>query len=230
MCGVIGIFYKQPKEEDLQIVRSVFLETQIRGLHATGFSYVKENKIQTIKDAVSAEKFLEDKNFEDYLNEDGNLYLVGHCRYSTSDLRYNQPIANSFISVVHNGVVSQEDPSHWKYETETKNDSELILRSLEEEKNPIEDFPDSSQAVCVLWRNMQGSPTVMGYRNGKRPLWYSKKAEKYLIFTSTEDIAKRANLENTKKCKVNTYYTHNKDVFIIDDRTMATISKEDIQP
>ena len=56
--------------------------------------------------------------------------MIGHCRYSTSDLQYNQPIYNDDYSIAHNGVVSQEMPERWKelygYDCKTKNDSELI--------------------------------------------------------------------------------------------------------
>lgn len=228
MCGVIGAFIKNPDAEDFDLLRTVFVESEVRGLHASGLSYIKDQEVVTVKDAIRAGKFLEDKNFSDFVNEDGNLYLVGHIRYSTSDLRYNQPISNNHISVVHNGVISQENSSEWKYKTETQNDSELVLKSFESGANPLNDFPDSSQAVCVLWRNMQGSPSVMAYRNGKRPLWYSK-AGNYFIVTSTEDIARRAKLKNTKRCDANTFYIHNRDFFTIDNETMG-MAMEDIQP
>ena len=94
------------------MLHRVFLESRIRGMHATGLSYVKANSIVTQKLPVSADKFPFD--FESYLNEDGNLYLVGHCRYSTSDLEYNQPIANERVSVVHNGVITQELYEDWE--------------------------------------------------------------------------------------------------------------------
>jgi glutamine phosphoribosylpyrophosphate amidotransferase len=92
MCSVIGAIIKEPRAEDLLMLHRVFLESKIRGMHATGLSYVKNGQIVTIKHPVPADEF--PFNFAEYINEDGNLYIVGHCRYSTSDLEYNQPISN----------------------------------------------------------------------------------------------------------------------------------------
>ena len=134
MCAVVGIVLKSPTAQDFQMAKRVFHESSIRGLHATGISYVKGNKITTEKLAVPADAF--PFEFENYVNEDGNLYLIGHCRYSTSDLQYNQPLGDSSVSIVHNGVVTQELPENWKelygYDTETKNDSELIYKTVTE--------------------------------------------------------------------------------------------------
>lgn len=228
MCGVIGAFVSKPSEENFDTLKKVFEETEIRGLHASGVSYIKNNEVHTDLASTRARQFISDKDFSEYVNEDGNLYMIGHTRYSTSDLRYNQPIANGNISIVHNGVVSQEDPSTWKYKTRTRNDSELILHSLQHGNNPMVEFPESSQATCVLWKSKNGSPCVMGYRNGKRPLWVSKDRD-YVIFTSTEDIAKRSRLRNTEQCVMGNYYLRDNNSFIIDNESMSLVDMEDIQ-
>ena len=191
MCSVIGAILKEPRAEDFLMLHRVFLESKIRGMHATGISYVQNNKIVTDKRPVPADEF--PFNFPNYLNEDGNLYLVGHCRYSTSDLEYNQPIANSNISVVHNGVITQELPEHWAekygYNCETKNDTELILRNLEAGGSPLQDWKDSSLAVCELYADKK----LRVYRNGQRPL-YLTSIPSGCIITSTSDIPARANV------------------------------------
>ena len=112
MCSVIGAIIKEPRAEDFLMLHRVFLESKIRGMHATGISFVKHGKLATDKRAIPADDF--PFNFPSYVNEDGNLYLIGHCRYSTSDLEFNQPIANENLSVVHNGVITQELPEKWK--------------------------------------------------------------------------------------------------------------------
>ena len=81
--------------------------------------------------------------------------------------------------------------------TETGNDSELILKSLENDSHPFIDFPDSSMAVCSLDYRKR----LTCFRNHERPLWYSL-TEKGVIFTSTQDIALRAGLDNPKKTKM----------------------------
>lgn len=191
MCAVIGTVLKNPSLKDFEILKRVFLESKIRGMHATGLSYVKANSIVTQKLPVSADKFPFD--FESYLNEDGNLYLIGHCRYSTSDLEYNQPIANANLSVVHNGVITQELPEHWKelygYDCETKNDTELLLHTIQENVSPLRRWKDASLSVCVL----QAAKEIKVFRNGKRPIYLTSLANGVII-TSTADIALRAGL------------------------------------
>ena len=92
MCSVIGIVIKQPTVKDFQLVRNIFKGSKIRGMHATGMSFLPHwsKEIVTIKDAIPADKFvdvhLQDSSLIDMISDDGVLYLIGHCRYSTSDL------------------------------------------------------------------------------------------------------------------------------------------------
>lgn len=201
MCAVVGAFIKSPNAEDFDTLKRVFLESKIRGMHATGISYVKGGKVITEKHPLPANEF--PFMFREYVNEDGNLYLIGHCRYSTSDLEYNQPIATDTKSIVHNGVISQELPENWEkmygYKCMTKNDSELVLHS----ENPLEEFADMSMGVCELNANK----TMRVYRNGKRPL-YLTSIDKGCIITSTADIAKRAKVTGVcSEVLMNTYLT-----------------------
>ena len=193
MCAVIGAIIKQPTERDLDMIRKVFFESKIRGMHATGMSYLPHwsDKVETVKMEGSSEKFIaQHLHHLDYLvNTDGNLYLIGHCRYSTSDLEFNQPMATDTKSIVHNGVLTQELPENWEslygYKTETNNDSELILHS----ECPLSEFADMSMGVCEL----NVDKTLVAYRNGKRPL-YLTSLPNGCIITSTVDIAKRAGI------------------------------------
>jgi glutamine phosphoribosylpyrophosphate amidotransferase len=220
MCSVIGAIIKEPQAEDLLMLQRVFLESKIRGMHATGISYVKNGQIITDKRPVPADQF--PFNFESYINEDGNLYFVGHCRYSTSDLEYNQPIANDNLSVVHNGVITQELPERWKelygYDCETKNDTELILHTAEDCISPLLRWKDSSLAVCEL----HVDKVLRVYRNGKRPL-YLTNISNGCIITSTSDVPKRAEVPGRP---VNILMNH---YITFDDQLAMTIEKEAIQ-
>jgi glutamine phosphoribosylpyrophosphate amidotransferase len=220
MCSVIGAIIKEPRAEDLLMLQRVFLESKIRGMHATGISYVKNGQIITDKRPVPADEF--PFNFESYINEDGNLYLVGHCRYSTSDLEYNQPIANDNLSVVHNGVITQELPEKWKelygYDCETKNDTELILHTAEDCISPLLRWKDSSLAVCEL----HVDKVLRVYRNGKRPL-YLTNISNGCIITSTSDVPKRAEVPGSS---VNILMNH---YITFDEHLAMTIEKENIQ-
>lgn len=215
MCAIVGAVIAKPTTEDLLMLHRVFLESKIRGMHATGISYVKDNKVITEKLPVPADEF--PFKFAEYVNEDGNLYIIGHCRYSTSDLEYNQPIANDDKSIVHNGVITQELPENWKsiygYDCVTKNDSELVLHS----SDPLIEFSHMSMGVCEL----KTDKTMKVYRNGKRPLYLSATSNGCII-TSTKDIAKRANVKGiTEEIPMNTYLT-------FDEHLAMMVEKKDI--
>jgi glutamine phosphoribosylpyrophosphate amidotransferase len=194
MCAIIGVIIDKPTYDDFTMVRRLFLESQIRGKHATGFSYVRNGSVITRKSAVSADKFDSLHYLDQCVNEDGNLYLVGHCRYSTSDLEFNQPIADDKLSVVHNGVISQELPEKWEslygYQTKTRNDTELLLRTRQNGDEPLIVWKDASLAVCEL----NSDRTITTYRNGKRPLYLTTK-ERCSIITSTLDVVKRSGIK-----------------------------------
>jgi glutamine phosphoribosylpyrophosphate amidotransferase len=212
MCAVIGAYIENPSQSDLDMLGDVFRESSIRGLHATGISWVKQNKINTFISATPAAQFLEHFDLKKTINEDGNLYLIGHCRYSTSDLNYNQPLWNENISIVHNGVVSQEMPENWEriygYKCKTRNDSELILHTLEAKKSPLIEFANASMAVIELYKEKK----LRFYRNGKRPIYFTSLLNGGII-TSTKDIAARANLTRAVEVGMNGYVTMGKDVF-----------------
>ena len=194
MCGVLGIAIKKPTEKEFELIRRLFVQSMIRGKHATGVSYVKKGKVHTIKEPVHAYTFINNQDIPSWVNEDGNLYCIGHVRYSTSDLAYNQPMATDNLSIVHNGVISQESPETWKdtygYETLTKNDSELILRCLENGEIPLHKFQPSSMSVCTLDKDK----VLTAFRNEARPLYYTY-GSNGIIFASTADILKRSGLE-----------------------------------
>jgi len=226
MCGVIGAFLIHPTEEDLLSVSRVFIQTKIRGLHATGVSFIKNEKIHTIKEPIPSDIFFEKYKIYDFLNEDGNLYLIGHCRYSTSNLIYNQPISDDNISIVHNGVITQENYENWEsmygYTCITANDSELVLRSILDEKPPLLRWFDSSMAVCELRKNK----TIGFYRNGKRPLYYTKLINGFII-TSTENIAKRSNLNGKiSKTELSVHYFYDGKTFSLNSFNENNIFQE----
>ncbi len=58
MCAVIGAYLENPGSEDLNIIANVFRESSIRGLHATGVSWVYGNRIHTMISATPAGKFM----------------------------------------------------------------------------------------------------------------------------------------------------------------------------
>lgn len=187
MCAVIGVDLTDASSSDFDLVRNVFIESKIRGMHATGMSILSKGILKTFIESVPANEFTELKNLEAHCGKD--IKLIGHCRYSTSDLLYNQPLFNDDVSIVHNGVISQELPENWEklydIKTKTKNDSELLLHTVH--NNPLVLWANSSISAIELHR----SGLVRYYRNGKRPL-YKTELKNGFILTSTSDIITRA--------------------------------------
>ena len=148
------------------------------------------------------------------VNVDNILYLIGHCRYSTSDLEYNQPLSNEKKSIVHNGVITQELPENWNtlypYVFETKNDSELVLHS----EDPLREFADASMAVCELYEDGR----LRFYRNGKRPLYLTNLSNGSII-TSTADVPKRAEVAGVPiNLLMNHYNTFDSELTLMIER------------
>jgi glutamine phosphoribosylpyrophosphate amidotransferase len=204
MCAIVGAYLEAPSSEQIKTLKQLFIESQIRGKHATGYSLIRNKRIFTQVAPVPAEHFVQ-SYFAEVSPGDYTLQLIGHCRYSTSDLRYNQPlhIFNDF-AMAHNGVVDQRPAAYWVehgYELSTSNDSELLYQARYSKREPLKEFPEASMAVAEL-----GLSGIRWYRNGKRPLYYVKVANGYFI-CSTADIALRAGLTKPQRCKPGFVYT-----------------------
>lgn len=201
MCGVLGITIKNFNGKDYDLIRSLFHQSMIRGKHATGVSYVKNSEVITVKKPIPANKFIDEVNLSKWVNEDGNLYCIGHIRYSTSDLRYNQPFSTKELSIAHNGVITQEPPETWSntygFDVKTANDSELVLHSLLNDRHPLTFFTPASMAVCALKNNKE----LIAFRNHERPLYFYHE-DRMTVFTSTKNIAQRAGVNNPQKTKM----------------------------
>jgi len=222
MCGVIGVYLTDVTKEDIALVERIFRETMIRGKHATGVTYSTADGLKTIKEPIPVTEFLEKYSIEDFVFDD-TLKLIGHIRYSTSDLRYNQPFQGDGISIAHNGVISQ-DPDIWEYKTRTLNDSELILRCIEAGDHPLEVYKDRSMSVVSIEEDR-----LHAFRNHERPLW---RAERWngCIFASTQDILARAGVAfGVSKCDPMIHYKYDVYSGLIADETYYDPHLEDLQ-
>lgn len=222
MCGVIGVYLTDITEEDIALVERIFRQTMIRGKHATGVTYVDLHGLNTIKEPIPVTEFLEKYSIRDFVFDDA-LKLIGHIRYSTSDLRFNQPFQGDGISVAHNGVISQ-DPDIWEYKTETLNDSELILRCIEAGDHPLETYKDRSMSVVSIEEDR-----LHAFRNHERPLWKAERWNGY-IFASTKDILFRSGIRmGVSKCDPMVHYKYDMNSGLIADRTYYDPHLEDLQ-
>lgn len=211
----------------MQFVEHLLLESQIRGKHATGYSYVAaddtkvdQDEVVTFKAPVCASEFIEmDPWLAFKLLKPRQAIL--HTRYSTSgdwqENDNNQPISTSTLALVHNGLVSmatQEDfQQTYKVNTQTANDSEIILRKVLHAKSKLEstDITDEgpgvmAEAIAKALRAihrvdppifacgfLDAEGNVYAVRDHIRPLWFVYiKAWGFIGFASTRDIITRA--------------------------------------
>jgi glutamine phosphoribosylpyrophosphate amidotransferase len=205
MCAIVGCYLEAPSSKQIETLKRIFVESQIRGKHACGYSLIRNNRIFTQKAPAPAHEFVQ-SYFAEIQPGDYTLQLIGHTRYSTSDLRFNQPLHNlDELSIVHNGVVDQRPAGYWKdwgYELQTQNDSELIWHSVFQGREPLVEFPEASMAVGEL-HIKRG---LRFYRNGKRPGWITYVDNGFFV-CSTKDIAERSGLSGSERMQPGVVYT-----------------------
>lgn len=200
MCGIIGYENHKVTKNDLKILKQVMLESRIRGKHASGVAWFDGKTFQSYIRPVPIDDLLCNFDLSQAIYNEHEIAIIGHARYSTSDIHYNQPIIGNSYAIAHNGVISQVAPEKWKklfgYNCKTKNDSELLLRALENHDLVFEKFPGASIAAVVL--NKSGE--VSAFRNEFRPLWQGILGNG-IITASTYDILHRAGVRSIKKIK-----------------------------
>ena len=194
MCGVIGFFCSRFDANNERVLKAVIDESKARGLHAFGISFIVEGVLSSKTWPHFVTNELE-PYWKRFRNEP--LMFIAHCRYSTSELADNQPIFNSKLAIVHNGVISQKLPETWEkefgYKCRGRNDTELLFQSRVAGKHPFSTWPKASIAAVEL----SVSRGMCFYRNGKRPLFYAQGSDHLVVF-STQDIGQRAGLDPVK--------------------------------
>lgn len=198
MCGVIGFASDNVTTADLAILRNVLIESRIRGKHASGVAWYNGHTIQSKSKPVPIDHFLRKFHLGNLLYDGCRVAMIGHTRYSTSDLAFNQPLVGDTMAIAHNGVISQADPATWKatygYDCQTRNDSELLLRALEAGDDPFTKFPGASIAAV----SVDDKGHVHYLRNGLRPLWKGRIGAG-TVYGSTLAILQRAGVTDIER-------------------------------
>lgn len=171
------------------------------------------------KAPIKSSEFVQIPIWQKVQNLNPNLLLIharktspgiGHAKYNDN----NHPFVSEDrrIGVIHNGKIHEASFLEYKYETQTDCDSEIILRmyenSLNEPSLKIENVPSYMQerlhGISELWSvlnqgscasmigelHVDGSRTVMLFRNEKRPLWIADLRETLgqIFFCSETEI------------------------------------------
>lgn len=193
MCGVAAFQLDNVTQSDLELVKRVLIETQIRGRHASGIAWFDGNSVQCVKDSVPMSELVNSISLDSMLH-DGDLAMIAHCRYSTSDLEFNQPLGDENFMIAHNGVITQSSPDTWEstygHTFSTRNDSEILLHTMAQASSDRHTSSQLSGSSISVVR-IDNSGSVSGFTNGLRPLWRTT-IESGTIYTSTKDIMTRA--------------------------------------
>lgn len=192
MCGIIGYSAATPQESHFEAIKSLFVQSKIRGLHAFGYSYFNEDTLVAVKEHT-LESILRSL---DSLKAIKPRQLIGHTRYSTSgdylDHRNNQPIGVGDVSLVFNGVIDMRDRDSWEQDYDcdfvTDNDGEIFIRHIQRGGSPVDFFKAKQCSFAGLWFK---DKQMQGIRNANRPLWQVEYAGATFI-ASTRDIIRRS--------------------------------------
>lgn len=226
MCGILG-FKGTSTPKNVALVSKLILQSQIRGKHATGVSYLLKGGIKTLIKPSSALSFLMEHQEEleaDLLSQD-MIHLIGHTRYSTSGLEHNQPIYDEQLSIAMNGVVTQADAQHWGqlygFKPRTTNDTEIVHKFLLQGSQPLSELGTASMAVVGLW----SSGKMFAFRNARRPAWMSGNND-CIFVASTKDVISRATGLEPKFLKAGVVFQFSPSGYELLPRTMIELEHD----
>jgi len=209
MCGILGFIGESKYPEITEaLITKLFVNTRIRGTDASGYYCVtnfKEKNIFYYKQPISSNLFVNKEEYKNIWNNKINLGIF-HCRAASSGVGIPAENVNNhpFIStdfktaLIHNGLIAKEDYENLlgSYEVESKCDSEIVLRLLEQKKDKIDcvrDFLSYSEksyfAIAAAFVTDSTRSLILG-RNIHRPLIIIdlRKTLGQIIFASTIDL------------------------------------------
>lgn len=213
MCGICGIIGKPDAEhyqDVFELMSQLYIETEVRGIHATGYAALtSDSKMLLYKVPISATEFVSGDRWKNAEGRKFPPFFVGHCRQATHGNPKNNINNHPFKSMdgrygfVHNGVIrghrnlAQAESISLK----TECDSELLLRIIETEEEPIKGIrktfdrvfsPMRRDGACVLVDSKENEAHF--FRNSMRPLFFVRIPQwnNAIVFASTESILLRA--------------------------------------
>ncbi len=171
MCGVIGYYSDSPQAWHLNVVRKLFEQSDIRGKHAFGVTWMDAGRIGGVQRSLTLESLVPG------LATLRSTTILGHARYSTSGdwktKENNQPLVIGGTALVFNGVIDMRTKEEMERDygpMHTANDGELFIKALLEGVKATEFISarNCSFAGCYI---IGGRAYCV--RNKRRPLWYA---------------------------------------------------------
>jgi glutamine phosphoribosylpyrophosphate amidotransferase len=192
MCSVIGYHPVSPSEETVTAFGRLFLQSQIRGLHAFGLANI---------DGVH--RSFQANDIPSAFNP--TLPTIAHTRYCQSGdwqvMENNQPIIVGSMALAMNGVLHMGTKTEFEatfgVTCAVDNDSEVFLRRLEQGQTPSEFLAEISGSFAATWLKDE---RLYAARNPRRPLYRSEEFGG-VWFASTADIFRRAGFTTVTSVK-----------------------------
>lgn len=226
MCGIYGFVGKIKKgkhKQVLKLIKHLAIETEIRGIDATGFFSISKSNVMSEKDAIEASEFVEaDNTFVNSIVDNNPYIWVGHNRAASMgalDSTSAHPFTGEEHIMVHNGTCPMvfdviDDEITAKMKTET--DSEAILHLIE--RDGLKETFKRLTKYSIVIANFK-TDEIWFARDPKRPLviYDLRKLYGVRMFCSTRDIGRaameklRINVDNVPHFVTKSFHLYSAD-------------------
>lgn len=207
MCGIIGYSICRYTGSMQEFLYRGLIESETRGLDATGFVAFDGHSLLDDKRPIKATKFVKQSKAFKRINNFRPTTVIAHCRAATGGAkpernRNNHPFIGDNIAIVHNGIIPNHSawPSFAGLKFRTDTDSEVILRWLEDGIKIKESIFEAIKRFSVAVPNSasyaiaameKATGRLYLFRNSLRPMAIAR-VQNGIVFASTEDILKKA--------------------------------------
>jgi len=177
MCGIVGIYNYENKNDIINETLTIMKKLQHRGKDSFGLSFLNKSNIETIKKKGS---------ISDFKIEiiDNIVSCIGHLKYRTSNMNNDItideicPIGDNNLSIVHNGNIPNIDSFDTKYIYDMIKNFGDIKGGL---INLINTIP-ASYSIIVQYGNLM---YILKDKYSIRPLSYGYKDKNIYISSET---------------------------------------------
>lgn len=235
MCGIAGIYFKNPDdlylspEEVDGLVNELLLGIEHRGKHSTGVATIDKHGISRLeKGDVEATKFIP---WRTPIMPDPRTILL-HTRFATkgspTNNLNNHPIEYKTTTIVHNGHISNDDELFLEEELDriAEVDSEAIAALLNKyHVNPKEALEKMSGGYAVAAFDSRYPDTVLWAKGPSSPFHYLETRGMFVWASESkviEDAMKKAlgfetKFSDMKSLKYGEYAVIRENDFILDE-------------
>lgn len=158
MCGIFGIISKS--NINLKDLRLLSKHASQRGKDSSGYIEYFEDKFLISRYDCDINRSIKNINFK-------NKVFLGHSRLVTNSMIDNQPITKNYISVIHNGIITNFEKLYEKFgfKQDFQIDTEIIIDLIDFFLKKTSDFNSivestlsllEGSASCVVHLHKQG--------------------------------------------------------------------------